>query len=97
MEPYWGVIIGSAIGSLILAIVSIIKGMDVKRETKGYAIASIILGSLFIIPFVCFVGLLLGVISYRKTEWKKLSIVGIVISGVFSLMYFFLLLGKLTS
>jgi len=97
MDPSWGVIIGSAIGTLVLTIVSVIKGMDVKHETKGYAIASIILGSLFIIPFVCFVGLLLGVISYRKTEWKKLSIVGIVISGIFSLMYFLLILAKLTS
>lgn len=97
MDPSWGVIIGSAIGTLILTIISIIKGMDVKRESKGYAIASIILGSLFIIPFICFVGLILGWISYKKTEWRKLSIVGIVISGIFSLMYFFLIISKITS
>ncbi len=97
MDPSWGVIIGSAIGTLVLTIVSIIKGMDVKRESKGYAIASIILGSLFFIPFVCFVGFILGWISYKKTEWRKLSIIGIVISSVFSLMHFFLILSKLMS
>lgn len=95
MEPFWGVIIGTAIGGLILEIGYIIKGHTINSETRGYAVASIILGLLVIIPFGSFIGLILGIASYQKTKWRKLSVVGIVICSIATLLWALLILDRI--
>ncbi|GAG23829.1 unnamed protein product [marine sediment metagenome] len=67
------------------------------KEKKGQAIASIVLGALFFIPLAPIVGLILGIIAYRKAQDKTLSIIGIVICSIGSLVYAITILGLLLS
>jgi len=90
----WGVIYGTLIGGFLLELYRLAKGHAVKRESKGYAIASIVMGLLIFIPFISVPGLVLGIISFRKTKWKKLSLVGIIICSIVSLFYSLILFAK---
>ena len=94
MEPMWGVIYGSLIGGLILELIRLAKGHIIKKESKAYAITSIVCGFMIIIPFISIPGLVLGVISFRKTKWKKLSMTGIITCSLATILYGLVLLGK---
>ena len=76
------VLIGTAVGGLILFIVRSIR--DYLRETRGesqrMAIISIILGVLIIIPFISVIGLILAIISYTKKKNKALSKIAIAVN-----------------
>ena len=94
MDPMWGVIYGSLIGGLLLELYRLAKAHRVNWESKGYAITSIVLGLMVIIPFISVPGLVLGIISFRKTKWKKLSLTGIILCFIVSLFYGLIIFGK---
>jgi len=94
MEPMWGIVIGAAVGGLVYQLIALYKERSKNRETKGYAIASILLGLCIVIPFISLIGLLLGISSYRRTPWKKLSLLGIVICSLASVLWALIFIGK---
>jgi len=86
MDSFWQVIIGSAIGGLLLEIYILYKSYAKKskdsNESQKLAKASIIFGlSGIILIFIgSIIGLILGLISMRGKKHKGLSIIGIIIS-----------------
>lgn len=92
MEPEWGVIIGIGIGGIIRELYLLFKvsTSDDDTKTKGgkkTAITSIVLGLLVIIPFLSLIGLILGIYSFRKGGYKKLAILGIILSLLASILW----------
>jgi len=92
MEPEWGVIIGLGIGGIIRELYLLFKvsTTDEDQKTKGgkgTAITSILLGLLVIVPFLSLIGLIFGIYSYRKGGYKKLAIIGIVLSSIASVLW----------
>ena len=77
--------------------------VDEKPESKGMAIASLVLGILGVlcccIPGLGFVlslvGLILGIISVRKMENKGLAIAGLVVSAIGALIGIYMLVSFL--
>jgi len=94
MDPMWGVIYGLLLGGLVLELSRLARGHRIKKESKGYAVTSIVFGLMLFIPLLSIPGLVLGIISFRKTEWKKLSLAGITLCSIASLFYALLLLGR---
>jgi len=88
MYPAVKVIIGMAIGSLILGIYKKYKSYALEskahNESQKMAKASIIIGlSGIILIFIgSIVGLILGIISYRRKKFKTLSVIGIMVSAL---------------
>jgi len=86
MDPFWQVIIGSAIGGLLLEIYLLYKSYARKsvasNESQRMAKASIIFGlSGIILIFIgSIIGIILGLLSMRGKKHKGLSIIGIIIS-----------------
>ncbi|MCK4666095.1 hypothetical protein KAU33_05075 [Candidatus Dependentiae bacterium] len=94
MEPFWGVVIGSAIGALIIELIQWFKPQAVNPDSKGYGVASIVIGILFLIPFISLIGLVLGLISLRKTKWKLLSWIGIILNSLLTIFWGIMLIAK---
>ena len=94
MDPFWGVVIGSAIGALIIEIIQWFKQPNYNPDSKGYGISSIVFGILFFIPFISLIGFVLGLISLRKTKWKLLSWIGIIINSLITIFWGIILITK---
>jgi len=101
MDAFWQVVIGSGIGGLLLAIYKYYKSYVLEskehNESQRMAKASIIIGlSGIILIFIgSIVGLVLGIISYRRKKFKALSVIGIMISVLTLLPWLMVLvLGK---
>lgn len=85
MDPFWGVIIGTALGGLLLEIwrtYKLYKNEKSPDENQALAITSILMGLLFIIPFLCVIGLILSIISYNKKEFKGFARIGIFLNSL---------------
>ena len=84
MDPFWGVIIGTALGGLLLEIwrtYKLYKNEKSPDENQALAITSILMGLLFIIPFLCVIGLILSIISYNKKKFKGFARIGIYVNS----------------
>ena len=84
MEPFWGVVIGTAVGGLLLEIFRtyrVYKNEKSPDESQVLAITSIIMGLLVIVPFLCVPGLILGIVSYKRKKFKGFARIGIFING----------------
>ncbi len=77
MNPEWQVIIGAGIAGLMLEVYRLLRGAVVPPTSTWRAMTSVVLGLLFFLPFVWLLGLLLGWVSLKKTEWRKLSLLGV--------------------
>jgi ABC-type sugar transport system permease subunit len=85
MDPMWGIIIGAAAGGLLLEIwrtVKLYKNDKSPEESQALAITSIIMGLLFIIPFLSVIGLMIAIISYKKKKFKGFARIGILINSL---------------
>lgn len=86
MDPFWQVVIGTAIGGALLNIYWLFKHYvqqsKASNESQTMAIWAIVAGLMGIITFgiTSIVGLILAVISMRGKKFKALSITGLVIS-----------------
>jgi len=89
MDPFWSVIFGTAIGGLLLEIwrtYKLYKNEKSPDESQALAILSIFMGLLFIIPFLCVIGLILSIISYNKKKFKGFARIGICLNAFVLLM-----------
>ncbi|MCF6185002.1 MAG: hypothetical protein L3J56_10370 [Bacteroidales bacterium] len=98
MDASLKVIIGFAIGSIILAIYKYYKAYVLEskesNESQKMAKASIIFGlSGIILIFIgSIIGIILGLISMRGKKYKALSIIGIMVSVLTLLPWLMILL-----
>lgn len=97
MEPEWGVIIGGGLGALLVEGWLLLKSIELNPDRKCYAVISIIMGLLFIVPFLCVAGLTLGRMAHARTRYKGLAMVGIVLNLLVCLMYAALVVNKLAN
>ena len=97
MEPEWGVIIGGGLGALAVELYLLIKGIKVSPANRWVPALSIVCGLLFIVPFLCLVGLTLGFIARNNTVYRKTAALGLLINGFFCLVYAWLLINRLVS
>ena len=84
MDPFWGVIIGTALGGILLEIwrtYKLYKNEKSPDENQTLAITSILMGLLFIIPFLCVIGLILSIISHNKKKFKGFAKIGIYVNS----------------
>ena len=95
MDPFWGVVIGSAIGALLVEIFHLIKLHKIRPDSPGYAIASIIIGILFFIPMICVIGMTLGIISFKKTKHRTISVIGIIMNSIVTVFWIIVILERI--
>ena len=84
MDPFWGVVIGTTIGGLLLEIwrtYRVYKNEKSPDENQVLSRTSIVMGLLFFVPFLCVIGLILGIIAYKRKNFKGFARVGILINS----------------
>ena len=85
MDPFWGVVIGTAGGGLLLEIwrtFRVYKNEASPDESQALSITSIVAGLLFVIPFLSGIGLALAIIAYKTKKFKGFARIGIFINSL---------------
>ena len=95
MDPFWGIVIGTAVGGLLLEIwrtYKFYKNEKSPDESQALAVTSILMGLLIVIPFLSVLGLIIGIIAYRKKKFKRFAVIGIWINSIVCMLTFIIIL-----